>query len=86
MNPSRGPFLECRSINGHFSGCYGNCKWRDYAARCTLTFVPANNDGDRDLDLGVDNNDRDCIRLVKLKANDEGSRLLSGARVLGLGL
>jgi hypothetical protein len=38
------------------------------------------------LDLGADDNDRDRTRLVKLEANNEGSRLLSGARVLGLGL
>jgi hypothetical protein len=38
------------------------------------------------LDLGADDNDRDCTRLVKLEANDKGPRLLSGLRVLGLGL
>jgi hypothetical protein len=36
-----------------------------------LTFVLADNDGDRNLDLGVDDNNRDCIRPVKLEANDE---------------
>ena len=54
-------------------------------ARYILTFVLADNDGDGDLDLEVDN-DRDRTKPVKLEANDEGSRLLSGARVLGLGL
>ena len=52
------PFLECRSINGHFGGCYGNCKWHDHTAHYMLTFVLADNDGDGDLDLGVDDNDR----------------------------
>jgi hypothetical protein len=51
-----------------------------------LTFVLANNDRDEDLDLRVDDNNRDCIRLVKLEANDKGSCLLSSARVLRLGL
>jgi hypothetical protein len=40
----------------------------------------------RDLDSGADDNDRDRMKLVKLEANDEGPRLLSSARVLGLGL
>jgi Protein of unknown function (DUF3716) len=82
-NPGRGPFLECRSINGHFGGCCGNCKWRDHAARCTLTFVPVDNDGDSD--SGADDDDRDRTRPVKSEANDEGSRLLGGARVSGSG-
>jgi hypothetical protein len=38
------------------------------------------------LDLGADDNDKDRTRLVKLEANDEGPCLLSGPRVLGLGL
>jgi hypothetical protein len=38
------------------------------------------------LDLGADDDNRDRTRLVKLEANDEGSRLLGSARVSGLGL
>jgi hypothetical protein len=83
-NPGRGPFLECRSINGHFGGCCGNCKWHDHVARCTLTFVPVDND--RDLDSEADNDDRDRTRPVKSEANDEGSCLLGGAGVSGSGL
>ena len=51
-----------------------------------LTFVPANNDGDSDLDLGVDDNNKDRMKLVKLEANNEGPCLLSGTRVSRLGL
>jgi hypothetical protein len=28
------PFTECRRTQGHFSRCYGNCKWRDHAREC----------------------------------------------------
>ena len=38
------------------------------------------------MDLGADDDNRDRTRLVKLEANDKGSRLLGGARVSGLGL
>jgi hypothetical protein len=70
-NPGRGPLPECRSINGYFGGCCGNCKWRDHAARYMRTFVPVDNDGDSD--SGADDNNKDRTRLVKLEANDEGS-------------
>lgn len=29
------PFAYCKRLPGHFSGCCGNCKWPDHAARCT---------------------------------------------------
>lgn len=34
--PGRGPFTDCRRVQGHFDGACGNCKWRDHAARCTV--------------------------------------------------
>jgi len=30
------PFTKCRSLLGFCGGCYRNCKWRDYRARCLL--------------------------------------------------
>ena len=77
-NPGRGPFLECRSINGHFGGCCGNCKWRDHAACCTLTFVLVDNDDS--LDSRADGDDENCTILIKLEAKDDG-RL--GGKLLG---
>jgi hypothetical protein len=89
-NPDRGPFPECRSIDGHFGGCYGNCKWRDHAARCTLTF--AQPDSDEGLDSGADDDDNDRTgnrtRAIKSEANEDGPRLdgkllLSGVETSG---
>jgi hypothetical protein len=34
--PGRGPFTDCRRVQGHFDGACGNCKWRDHAAKCTV--------------------------------------------------
>ena len=34
--PGRGPFTDCRRVQGHFDGACGNCKWRDHAARCSV--------------------------------------------------
>jgi hypothetical protein len=48
-----------------------------------LTFVLVNNN--RNLDLGADNEDKDCTRPIKLEANKEGSRLLGNTRVSGSG-
>ncbi|EAS32211.3 uncharacterized protein CIMG_13692 [Coccidioides immitis RS] len=30
------PFPLCRRAYGHFGGACGNCKWPDYASRCSL--------------------------------------------------
>jgi hypothetical protein len=51
-------------------------------ACCTLTFVLVNNN--KDLDLGANNEDKDCTRPVKSEANKEGSCFLGDTRVLGL--
>ena len=32
--PNRGPFTECRTMRDQWGGCCGNCKWRDWQARC----------------------------------------------------
>ena len=48
-----------------------------------LTFVLVDNNGDSD--SGADDDDRDHTRPVKSEANNEGSHLLGGARVSGLG-
>jgi hypothetical protein len=49
-----------------------------------LTFILVDND--RDSHLRVDDDDRDCTRPIKSKANNKGSCLLSSAKVLRLGL
>jgi hypothetical protein len=92
-NPGQGPFLECRFVNRHFGRCCGNCKWRDYAACCTLTF--AQPDSDEGPDSGADDNDNDdctgnCTRAIKSEANKDGPRLdrkllLSGVESSGSG-
>jgi uncharacterized protein DUF3716 len=83
-NPGRGPFPECRSVDGHFGGCCGNCKWRDHAARCTLTF--AQPDSDEGPDSGADDDDNDRAgnrtRAIKSEANEDGPRL-DGKLLLG---
>jgi len=35
-HPYRGPFLECVSLPYDWSVCCGNCKFRDWAKRCSL--------------------------------------------------
>jgi hypothetical protein len=86
-NCDRGPFPECRSLNGHFGGCCGNCKWRDYAARCTLTFVSVDNDDGPD-SRADDNDEEDrTIPLIKSEAKDDGRgrKLLGGVDASGSG-
>ena len=41
--PGLTPFTDCFRAPGHFGGACGNCKWRDYAARCSVrdTNLPA---------------------------------------------
>lgn len=34
--PRLRPFPECARVPGHFGGAYGNCKWRDHTARCSV--------------------------------------------------
>lgn len=34
-NPTRGPFVYCRTTD-FFGGCCGNCKYRDHGARCRV--------------------------------------------------
>ena len=29
------PFTECVQLLGHWGGCCGNCKWKDFGARCS---------------------------------------------------
>ena len=29
-------FPECRCVLGHFGGCCGNCKWRNYTSKCSV--------------------------------------------------
>jgi hypothetical protein len=86
-NRDRGPFLECCSLNRHFSGCCGNCKWHDHAACCTLTFVLVDNDDSPDSGAD-DNDDGDCtILAIKSEAKDDGCRrkLLGGVDASGSG-
>lgn len=45
------PFPICVRVPGHFGGCCANCKWRDWADRCTV----------RDNIRGVDNR----VRLTR---------------------
>jgi Protein of unknown function (DUF3716) len=86
-NRDRGPFPECRSLNRHFGRYCGNCKWRDYAARCTLTFVSVDNDDGPD--SRADDNDKEdrTIPLIKSEAKDDsrGRKLLGGVDASGSG-
>jgi hypothetical protein len=34
-HPFRGPFLECVSLTYEWAGCCGNCKFRDWAQKCS---------------------------------------------------
>jgi hypothetical protein len=49
-----------------------------------FTFVSVDNN--KDLDLEIDNNDRDCTKPVKSEANDKGFCLFDNTEVLGSGL
>jgi hypothetical protein len=65
------PFPECRRTPGHFSGCCGNCKWRNHALRCTIRDaqqrdVESSSDDDPDLGQGQGQQDgpvRDAVRI-----------------------
>ena len=37
QNLNRGPFVDYRRVKGYFTGACGNCKWRDHAARCSVS-------------------------------------------------
>jgi Protein of unknown function (DUF3716) len=79
----RGPFPECRHVQGHFGGCCGNCKWPDAAARCVFP-ITINVDSDSDsqpLDDDDDDDDDEAEDVKPVVRQQDTSRAIKGPGV-----
>jgi Protein of unknown function (DUF3716) len=73
----RGPFPECRRVQGHFGGCCGNCKWPDAAARCVFP-ITINVDSDSD---SPDDDDDEAEDVKPVVRQQDTSRAIEGPGV-----
>jgi hypothetical protein len=70
------PFPDCASVQGHFGGSCGNCKWRDHAARCN---PPPEDLSSED---GGSGNESDEVQVVAVRRAPQG--LIAGPVRRGL--
>lgn len=77
-------FPECRTIAGVWRGCCGNCKWRDWAMRCSVRgdldlaslADPSydeedDEDSDEDEDDGHDEDEKPDVKRLTYEVEDD---------------